>query len=646
MSIANLLLTLVLNLGESVTSFVSRLRAHNGLLSLMHFCADTGINFRGIVDGHPEEVGRLADIAGVSKKALQSWAFRRTGEASYSLRGHVLQGAALRRNTFHVCPTCLREDIEASRLDPELAAFGRTIWQVGFIRTCSRHGKGFIDIGQGFSLKLHDFTAMVEPHLGSLPALEETAAVRPFSTYEGYILSRIEGASEITAPFLDGLDLQVAAKFCEVLGLATLHDPNRLFRSFCEDDLYNAGAVGFDIAAGGRDAVCLGLSNLQRSYPYNSARNEGTGRPLGVLYTWLNSVRHLSGYEPLVELVRRHIIETAPVGQGDLVLGIPAERRVLHSIRTASLETGMHRKRLRQILARSGHLAPDHESFKDHATLFDATAAAGTLAKASDGMSLNEVNVYLNCGRVQAQVLLRSGIIEPFVHAAVSDGWHLFAKADIDDFSRRLLLGTVPVEDPVNGMMDIPSAARRCNCSASEVVQLILDGRLPWVGRRTDMQGYLSILIYPKDVRPLVQGELVDDLRLRQVQAALEMSEGVVKGLIELGVLNVRTVPNPDNRCPMRVVERASFEDFQSRYVSLSALAGPAVLSPPRAAKILAEKDVHPVWDRREVKLSIYRLIDVEPFIAELHQAGCERPRGRPPRDPQKPPQSCGRPKN
>lgn len=79
MSVAGLLLTLVLHLGESVTSFVSRLRAHNGLLRLEHFCADTGIDFQNLVDGRPEEVGRLADVSGTPVSALRSWGFSRVG---------------------------------------------------------------------------------------------------------------------------------------------------------------------------------------------------------------------------------------------------------------------------------------------------------------------------------------------------------------------------------------------------------------------------------------------------------------------------------------------------------------------------------------------------------------------------------------
>ena len=639
MSVASLLLTLALHLGESVTSFVSRLRAHNGLLRLEHFCADTGFDFQNLVDGRPEEVGRLADISGTPVSALQSWGFSRFGEASYALRGHVFSSRALRRNRFFVCPSCLREDIEASSIDPELAAYGRTIWQIGFIRTCARHGKGLVDVGQGSCGTHHDFVAMVEPHLSSLPALEATAAIRPFSAYEEYVLARIKGGSDAGLPLLDGLDLQVAAKFCEVLGVSAVHGPDQLLRGMGEDDLYHAGAVGFDIAAGGRDAVCGCLSDMQRSYPYNGALNEGPGRPLGVLYKWLSGVRPQAGYGPLVEMVRRHVMETVPVGPGDLVLGTPVERRVLHSIRTASLETGMHRKRLRQFLARSGFLVP----LKDNQTFFDAEAASGILAKASGCMSLNEVDEYINCGRVQAQVLLRGGIIEPFVHAGISDGWHLFAKVDIDGFMRRLLARAVPVGEPSTDMMDIPSAARRCNCSAAEVVRLVLDGRLPWVGRHVDRRGYLSVLLDRRDVRPLVQGETVKDLRLREVQAALRTSEGVVKGLIDVGALKAHSVPSPHNRCPMRVVERASFEDFQVRYVSLLGLARSMMLSLPKVSGFLSEKGVHPVWDRKAVKLTMYRLSEVEPFMATLNEEGRRRRRGRPPRDPKKPPRGRGR---
>ncbi|MBI1691038.1 TniQ family protein [Methylorubrum rhodesianum] len=647
MTVARLVLTLALQAGESVASFLSRLSRHNGLLYLRHFCMDTGINFQGAVDGQEKEVRRLADMAGVAGSELQSWAFQRQGEGAYSLRGHLFSDRNLRRNQFYVCPACLREDVDGSDLDPELAAYGRSIWQVGFIRTCARHGSALVCVGQGRHPSQHDFTAMVTPHLDRLDALEAGASARPFSPCEAYLVARIVGGSQGDVPFLDSLDLQAAAKFCDVLGVVATHGPDRLLRGLNDSDLYRAAAAGFAIAAGGQERVREFWSDLQGSYPYNASPNEGPGRPLGVLYKWLSGVVGQPAYAPLIELARRHLLETTPVGPGDMLLGAPVDRRVLHSIRTASLETGAHPKRLRRILARAGMLVPEHASLKDDRALFAADAAVRLLADVSEGMSLKDLEAYMNCGRAQAQVLLENGLIKPVVHADDSKGWHLFAKADIDEFLARLTAGAELVEMPTGDMANIPSAAKRSSCSAAEVVRLILDGRLPWVGRCARTRGYLSVLVDPRAVRPLVRGEALGDPRLREVMAALKTSDTAVAGLIKIGALTSSAVTNPLNRCPVRVVDRRSLDQFRERYISSTDLSRSLALSALRVNEVLSNLGVQAALPKDQVKATFYTVADIELYMSRLREEALSERRKhfRPPRDPTKPPRGRGAPR-
>ena len=48
-----------------------------------------------------------------------------------------------------------------------------------------------------------------------------------------------------------------------------------------------------------------------------------------------------SAFEPLADVLRRHIIETMPFGPGDVVLGQDVTKRRLHSARTVAPELGL-----------------------------------------------------------------------------------------------------------------------------------------------------------------------------------------------------------------------------------------------------------------------------------------------------------------
>ncbi|MFX7973134.1 hypothetical protein ABTK40_20250, partial [Acinetobacter baumannii] len=64
--------------GEAPASFVSRLaQLHLGRdASAPFFCADMGLDFRGIIDGDQDALDALASLAGVDPDRLAADAFR------------------------------------------------------------------------------------------------------------------------------------------------------------------------------------------------------------------------------------------------------------------------------------------------------------------------------------------------------------------------------------------------------------------------------------------------------------------------------------------------------------------------------------------------------------------------------------------
>lgn len=84
-------------------------------------------------------------------------------------------------------------------------------------------------------------------------------------------------------------------------------------------------------------------------------------------------------YEPLRSLLRSHILPMFAIPAGELVLGRKLDRRHLHSIHSASRETGLHPKPLRRKLLALGIIYTLADRLSDHRVVFAAEAAIGAL---------------------------------------------------------------------------------------------------------------------------------------------------------------------------------------------------------------------------------------------------------------------------
>ena len=415
------------HVGEGVMSFVSRLAAANGLELVRHFCADTGLGFQGLVDGSDDELIRVSRLTGIPVEDLGAWTMKSDADG-FSLRGERLVQSSILRTSTHACPACLIADIARSTRSPDVAAYGRTVWQVASIRTCPIHGMALVEVGRGKGQTTHDFTAVVRPSLDDLERLRDAAALRETSAFERYMLRRLDGEPVQPSPFLDSLPFHAAGRVCEMLGGVALHGRKLQVDRLGDDDWHLAGTVGFDIAASGEVGIREMLTDLQRRFDFASSPNSGPSAPFGTFYGWLHQTGSQPSYEPIREILRRHIQETAPVGPGDECLGVPVKARILHSVRSASLETGLHPKRLRKIIAAASLIGEDHSGLKDNEVTFDAMTAAPLLGDLATAIPLAGVGDYLGCGRVQARILLMNGLIRPLVDASTTDGRHSFSR--------------------------------------------------------------------------------------------------------------------------------------------------------------------------------------------------------------------------
>ncbi|MEJ0052122.1 MAG: TniQ family protein [Methylovirgula sp.] len=559
--------TLPLMPGESPASFASRLANIHGIGSAREFCLDMGFQFQGVVDGAEEALTALSELSGASLDSLRINAIRRAGGV-FSIGTQRLNKASLRRERLHVCPLCLKDDIETSAVPAAFAVYGRTIWLLNHIRTCPLHHFPLVKVSENTLGRLHEFSFSIQQMWPDLEMIIPRFHERRRSELETYLLNRILGLKS-RAEWLDNLEWFAAARTCEMIGVVVEFGRTPNLNSFTDDDWHRAGITGFDIAAGGEASVWSLLSDLQTSYNYKDA-HEGPQAYFGRLFQWLAFGTQYPEYSPVRDLMRRHIIESSPVGPGDIILGKPVEKRVIHSVITASQESGAHPKRLRKLLVAAGIIPPGLDQYPSGRVLFNASSAEGFIARAVTSLNLKEVEAHLGVGRAQAKLLYQNGFILPCVpEGAEGLGDLAFARDDLDAFLRQLLEGAVPFSDPQPPICSIEKAVKRVNCSIAEIVQLILGKKLRWLGLDPAQHGFAALLVDVEEIKELVRGEYPGGVPIYVALEKLKTTERVAKLLIAGGHLITVAAISPLNRCPVRLIPNDSLEGFRDRYISL-----------------------------------------------------------------------------
>src|SRR5690606_7648588 len=100
---------------------------------------------------------------------------------------------------------------------------------------------------------------------------------------------------------------------------------------------------------------------------------------LGALFEALDRLyRNDDSFDELRDIVRRHVLCIWPVAAGDEVLGQVVPERRLHSIVSASRETGIGKTVLDDFLTEAGAFAPD-DPRADGRKTFDAEAYQSVL---------------------------------------------------------------------------------------------------------------------------------------------------------------------------------------------------------------------------------------------------------------------------
>jgi hypothetical protein len=489
--------------GETPDSYCSRLAIRCGRASALDFCRDFALTFRSVITGAPAALSMVGQLGGVDTDTLIGAAFIEQ-DGFYACSGQLLTVDSFDRKRLKACPACIRDDL-AQQPDLGLAASHRRIsWMLTSVRTCPVHDLELVDLlprdefAQLNYQDRHDYARLLERALRQSEELEHH---RPASSFERYLIARFDGGQSGDVPWLDGMPFYAAVRTCEYLGAAQIYGVNFKASRLTDDERYQAGAAGFEIAASGPEGV--------REFFKRGVATEGAGPRLrtvesmfGKLYYRLRHENKDSAFDPVREIIREVALDSIAFGPGDEIFGQPAGRRTNHSVYSLSAQTGIYRHRLRRLLYDAGLIRDEDMDKKDDQTLVATDGRLDDfLARIGHTVSFREAVEYLNAPKRQTMYLFEAGFIQAFARPKGSQGTYAFMQDSLDDFLARLLEGAEYEYPQDDALCDILGAARHCGCRSVDVVQLILDRKLETVRRDPGLRGFASVLVNKHEVR-------------------------------------------------------------------------------------------------------------------------------------------------
>ncbi|MDX0907692.1 hypothetical protein GOL75_14360 [Sinorhizobium medicae] len=603
-----LAVTVPFSSGESFASFCSRLAEANNSGSLQTFCSDLGIPHRSVRLGLETALSAIARVADTDQELLRSGLSTRS-DAGYLINGEVLTVAHYSRSAFRYCPHCLREDLNGNGGPGCSRPYGRLAWNVGFIRTCEVHGVLLSCADKTIGIDLRDDFCRIWNRLPrherecEPPAAETTA-------FERYILKRISGHA-VGSGWVDRLPLYVVGHLSDIVGAVFTH--GRVFRSsdLGTAEWLTAGQTGFDVLSRGSDAFVDFIRSMQDEFLARN-RNSYAGQALyGTLFRRLEQQLDDPNYDVIRDLVRRTAIDTLPFGPDDLLFGRLEMPRKLHSIQTASKQSGIPVKGLRRQLVHEGLIEKKDMKTPAHRVFVDAAAMETVLAAMldPDGSGLTSALV------AEEEAMRIFGVSRDkwqMIAAAFGLRDHAYARigrADLMDFLDRLRSCATVESCPERTLQDVISATGSIGFSVVEMLQLVLDRKLKVVSVDDNAIGLRQILIDPAEAEAILLADFKRRYMLRKELAEfIQVDNDSLNRMAKSGALKRQRAEGRFRHAYLR----SDIADFQKTYVSLSRAAAAADMHVTRMAKLLRDKSLTPDIGGKGAGAHFYRISSLE----------------------------------
>jgi len=291
----------------------------------------------------------------------------------------------------------------------------------------------------------------------------------------------------------------------------------------------------------------------------------------GALFEWLRTSSLGNEFEPLKDMVRNYIFRTYPLREGGRVLGKPCPEGEVFTIHSAWQELGIQRKRMNRILLEEGKAQRESQGgalrLKESLTAIDVRDISDRIG---DRMTSFQARDMLNVSAEMLQNLRHNAILVPKTDAL--DQVPKYERADLEDLMTRMLSRCQETK-PENSFVTIIDAARRLRCPASDIISLILEGKIKRVWCLDHDDGLARIRVNLDELRAALPELVMSGMTKGEASRALRVTYPTINYLIENDHLRVDRVRNPKSRQFIHAVCEDSVATFQTRFETLGQLA-------------------------------------------------------------------------
>lgn len=601
-----LALTVPLMADEPTTYFAARLAARN-FLNARSFAADMAFRFEDLERGCAKTISHLSEISGADPSRLVANSPQALGGKLY-LGGQVINPKFRRATRLVVCPACLKEDIECANVAPSIAVRGRIQWTLTSIRTCVEHGIALVTMANEMNQEVrHDWTYLISPMLPDLPALTDRAVRRPPSKLETYLVNRLRGIN--SECWLNGLSFFAAEQTAQLFGSAILYG-NTAIRDLSDDHKYAAGDVGFEVVKDGPSGISNFLSKIDAGF----IRKGAIASPQSVygrIYYRLHALSNEPAFREVHDIVADHIMSRFPLGPGDEIFNNPVTTRRFHSALTLSKKHACSERRIEDILNSEGFSLESRGSGQK--ALFEATKAELAVERALQAVTLVEAQKRLGVAESIMNILLANGFVQRRRVGRNFLGLR-FRSDELDAFLKSVMEGAEPVERSTSDMKSLSYASAHARCKIATIIQMIIDKKLPWVGRRVRSVGLASLLVYPEDVKTALGRSPLEGLSALEAGRRFSIAGSTFRQLAARKIIEAREVRHPlSGRVRLRFSE-SELDRFNSEYVSLYNLSKELGQRRDLVRRELKARGVMPVPETDGLNAIFYRRAEVGPL--------------------------------
>ncbi len=557
---------------ETTISYLSRLAASKGV-GAREYASDMGASLKRVVNQDDEALERMAHWGKLSPEQLdelKSWTGCRAGNVRLKFRGELYVSRSLRNPTIRGCPDCLREDLDNDHDDPLEVLVMRGHWQFREALICVKHHRQLVPLWTiQAPIDRYDFTQNLPAIATSLNAGELTSQPCNPTPYDILLDRRLENGGDET--WLSSQTVYAVSTFCLLLGVQL----QSLSRSQVNDDWQSrhmALSTGFDVVKRGEDEIRNVLNGLVAEA---DAAGDEPKKAFGALYVKLSTdLLEDPAFASFRTILRDCVLAHWPIGANETLLGKAVERRRLHSLTTASKETGIGQHLLNLFLVDAGAWDADDPRPASR-KLFDTEKFADVLAEIPTLVGPKEYRKAIGATHHEFQALHKTGVLKPRISDdTVKFPWKMDAGLTLVA-ELRAKATDADVND--KDWETINLAARRKGLSVDTVINAIRTGKIR-IGLMQGENGYHGIRIDKHAFdnwfsEKSMATPLAGTMSLPEFGRAIGFrDQSYFAKLADRGHISVITVIHPHNLCPQTRITEEQIAAFRAKFVTVAML--------------------------------------------------------------------------